>query len=93
MEEERVEVMGFSTPPPYHLDEIWAVQPVLPEQEVGGAGEGGTKLATLLFSGPLSLQLISGAALLQPITAPNRDKYSSINLILFTFQNHLEGIN
>lgn len=58
-----------------------------------GLGKGDTKLVPLLFSGLLSPQLISGAALLEPITALTRDKYSSINLILFTFQSHLEGIH
>lgn len=56
--------------------------------------EGGvsTKLATRLLSGPLS-PLISGVVLLQLITTLIRDKYSNINLILFTFQSHLDGIN
>lgn len=58
-----------------------------------GLCEGDTKPATLPLSGLLAPWLISGAALLQPITALTRDKYSSINLILFTFQSHLEGIN
>lgn len=51
-----------------------------------------TKLATRLLSGPLS-PLISGVVLLQLITTLTRDKYSNINLILFTFQSHLDGIN
>lgn len=55
--------------------------------------QGPAKLATLLLSRLLSPQLISGAALLQPITALTRVKYSSVNLILFTFHSHLEGIN
>ena len=65
----------------------------LPEQGGcrGDLGKGDTKLVTLLLSGLLSPRLISGAALLEPITTLTRDKYSSINLILFTFQSHLDS--
>lgn len=56
-------------------------------------GGGCTKLTTMCLSRLPSSLLISGATLLQPIIALTRDKYRSINLILFTFQSHLEGTN